>query len=95
MLAVVIVLKIMNAKIKADELVSKFNGVVNGYVGSSMLTNTEYPETILANAKICALKVVDEVRCELKEFDDDFGYTRSRLDFWEEVIKEIQLITVS
>ena len=85
----------MNAKIKADELVSKFNGVVNGYVGSSMLTNTEYPETILANAKICALKVVDEVRCEIGDFDNIDGYVQSRMDFWEEVIKEIQLIKVS
>ena len=85
----------MSAKIKADELVSKFNGVVNGYVGSSMLTNTEYPETILANAKICALKVVDEVRCEIGDFDNTDGYAQSRMDFWEEVINEIQLITVS
>lgn len=85
----------MNAKLKADELVAKFNGVVNGYVGSSMLTNTEYPETILANAKICALKVVDEVRCEIAEFDNSDGYAQSRLDFWEDVIKEIHLITVS
>ena len=85
----------MNAKIKADELVSKFNGVVNGYVGSSMLTNTEYPETILANAKICALKVVYEVRCEIGNFDNTDGYAQSRMAFWEEVIKEIQLITVS
>ena len=85
----------MNAKIKADELVSKFNGVVNGYVGSSMLTNTEYPQTILNNAKICALKVVDEIRCEISEFDNTDGYAQSRLDFWQDVVNEIQLITVS
>lgn len=84
----------MNAKNKADELVAKFNGIVNGYVGSSMLTNTEYPETILENAKICALKVVDEIRCEISEFDNTDGYAQSRLDYWDEVIKEIQLLTI-
>lgn len=35
------------------KLLEKFKPMVNGYVGSSMLTNTEYPETIEANAKKC------------------------------------------
>lgn len=77
----------MNAKIKADELVSKFNGLVNGYVGSS-----ECPETILANSKKCALKVVNEVIYEISDFDNTDGYAQSRVLFWEEVIKEIKLI---
>lgn len=81
----------MNARKKADELILKFNGVVNGFVGSSMLTNTEYPETILANSKICALKVVDEIRCEIVEFDNSDGYVQNRLDYWDEVIEEINL----
>lgn len=37
-----------------EKLIQKFKSYVNGYVGSSMLTNTEYPETILENAKKCA-----------------------------------------
>lgn len=69
----------MSPKEKAGQLVLKFNGVVNGYVGSSMLNNTEYPETILQNSKICALKVVDEIRCEIVEFDNLDGYAQSRL----------------
>ena len=35
------------------KLIEQFKPLVNGYVGSSMLTNTEYPETILANAEKC------------------------------------------
>lgn len=79
----------MEAKEKAKELVNNFKNMVNGYVGSSMLTNTEYPETILENAKICALKVVDEVRCEIRDFDNTDNYAQSRMDFWEKVINEI------
>jgi len=37
-----------------SKLIEKFKPFVNGYVGSSMLTDTEYPEAILANAEKCA-----------------------------------------
>lgn len=84
----------MNAKIKAEELVSYFKVLVNGYVGSSMLTNTEYPESILVKAKICALKVVHELRCEITNFDNTDSYAQSRLDFWDDVINEINSLEV-
>lgn len=38
---------------------------VHGYVGSSMLTNTEYSEQILAQAKKVATIVVDEILQEV------------------------------
>lgn len=37
-----------------EELIEKFKDYVHGYVGSSMLTNTEYPEQIVKQANACA-----------------------------------------
>ena len=56
----------MTTKEKAEELVNMFKEYVYGYVGSSMLTNTEYPEQILKNAKIVSIKTVKEI---LKNFE--------------------------
>jgi len=67
----------MNAKDKAKELVEKYKYYVHGYVGSSMLTNHEYPEQILSQAKKCALIAVDEI---LKVLDSEW----TKLDFWVE-----------
>jgi hypothetical protein len=57
----------MTPKEKANDFIKKFGYYVNGYVGSSMLTNTEYPEQILKNAKELSIIVIDEI---LKNFDD-------------------------
>jgi len=51
----------MTAKEKAQELVEKFKEYVHGYIGSSMLTNHEYPEQILSQAKKVSIIVVDEI----------------------------------
>ena len=56
----------MNTKEKAQELVDKFKNYVHGYIGSSMLTNYEYPEQILAQAKKASIITVDEI---LKNFE--------------------------
>ena len=56
----------MTEKEKAQELVDKYKDLVHGYVGSSMLTNTEYPEQILAQAKRAAMIVVDEIIEEIQ-----------------------------
>jgi len=48
-------------KEKAEELVEKFKEYVHGYVGSSMLTNYEYPEQILSQAKRVAILTVEEI----------------------------------
>ena len=57
----------MSEKEKAKELVEKFKDYVHGYIGSSMLTNTEYPEQILAQAKKVATIVVDEILQEVSQ----------------------------
>ena len=46
---------------KANELVDKFKDYVHGYVGSSMLSNHEYPDQILAQAKKVAIICVEEI----------------------------------
>jgi hypothetical protein len=48
-------------------LIKEFSKLVNGYVGSSMLTNTEYPETIQKNAEEC-LKIADEHAIKFAEW---------------------------
>ncbi len=68
----------MTPKEKAIELVEKYKPMVNGYVGSSMLSNTEYPETILENAKRCALIPVEMMIEE------------TRTKYWYDVKYEIQ-----
>jgi hypothetical protein len=75
----------MDEKQKAKELVEKYKPIVNGYVGSSMLTNTEYTETILANAKQCALIAVDEILKLLWLTHKNEAEYR----YWQEVKNEI------
>ena len=53
---------------KEQDLRDKFKRFVNGYVGSSMLTNTEYPETIEANADKCVQIAKDYAEQEAIEF---------------------------
>jgi hypothetical protein len=43
----------------ADLLIEKHKPYVNGYIGSSMLTNTEYPEQITRSATHCAIQSVN------------------------------------
>lgn len=80
----------MEAKNKAIELVEKFKKHVNGYVGSSMLSNTEYPETILSNAKQCALICVDEILDILSKAKDlNMLYRTELVVFYQQVKQEI------
>jgi len=51
----------MTPKEKAKELVDKYSNFVHGYVGSSMLSNYEYPESILEKAKKVSIITADEV----------------------------------
>ena len=75
----------MNTKEKAQELVDKFKDYVHGYVGSSMLTNHEYPEQILAQAKKASIIAVDEI---LKNFEGMTG--NDMVAYWEDV--KIQIL---
>jgi hypothetical protein len=56
------------------KLVEKFKPLVNGYVGSSMLTNTEYLETILANAEKC-VKISNTYTCDFLKWLNINDYT--------------------
>lgn len=84
---------------KAQELVEKFKEFVHGYVGSSMLTNTEYPEQILSQAKKVATIVVDEILQEV-HYGKKLDWIRERkggeefTPYWQKVKSEIQNIAV-
>ena len=79
----------MTPKEKAEELVNKFKEFVNGYVGSSMLTNTEYYEIILLNAKQCAIIAVDEIlEIEYWQYMESGG--KQEQIYWQEVKQEIK-----
>lgn len=75
----------MTPKGKALELVDKFKDYVHGYVGSSMLTNYEYPEQILSQAKIVAIITVDEILKTIEESSSEY-YD----NYWAEVKEEIE-----
>lgn len=78
----------MTAQDKAKELVKKYEDYVCGYIGSSMLTNTEYPEQILKHAKECAIIAIEEILKELESIDD--GQTSIPYEYWEQVKNEIE-----
>ncbi len=79
---------------KAQELIEKYKDYVHGYVGSSMLTNTEYPDQIERQAKQCAIIAVDEIieatkkrqlhwRANTLEFDIVYS------EYWQQVKNEL------
>lgn len=80
---------------KAQELVEKSKRYVHGYVGSSMLTNMEYPERILSQAKEVATMIVDEILQEIRH-GKKLDWVLERKDgqeyvlYWEKVKTEIQ-----
>lgn len=80
----------MNPREKAIDLVEKYKDFVHGYVGSSMLTNDEYPEQILSQAKKVALISANEVIYQLNNLG---GINDIQVKFavkhWEWVIEEI------
>ena len=78
----------MTPKEKANELVEKYKPYVHGYVGSSMLTNYEYPEQILSQAKKAALIAVNEILLFLS-LQMGF-YDEKAVKYFEEVKQEIE-----
>ena len=80
---------------KAAELIEKFKDYVHGYVGSSMLTNTEYPELIEKRAKKCAIIHVEGIIevLERKWFEIDFWTEElgELMKYWQEVKKELTI----
>lgn len=76
----------MTPKEKAQELVEKFKYHVHGYIGSSMLSNTEYPEQILSNAKKVSIIAVNEII----DATNTLGF--KDLEYWQQVKKELENI---
>ena len=74
-------------KEKAQELIEKFKDYVHGYIGSSMLTNHEYPEQILSQAKKVSLIAIDEI-CEAINWHE-FESPNEQWDYWNEVKIEV------
>lgn len=86
----------MLPKEKAQELVSKFKDYVHGYVGSSMLTNHEYPEQILSQAKKAAMIVADEMLHQYTTLNADLInalYRTEKVVFWQQVKIEIDYVS--
>lgn len=82
----------MNTKEKAQELVGKFKDYVHGYIGSSMLTNHEYLEQGLAQAKKASIIAVDEILDVLGDVGV-YGYADPKVTtYWESVKIEIERI---
>jgi len=78
----------MTPKEEAKRLIEKFDKHANGYVGSSMLTDTEIPESRFEQAKSIAKDVIDEilyVDCrDMGEFEFD-----KHIEYYNEVLVEI------
>ena len=71
-------------KEKALELCQKFGR-------TTLFTDCNEGYTLpLEIAKKCALIAVDEVRCEIRDFDNTDGYAQSRMDYLDEVKQEIE-----
>jgi hypothetical protein len=51
----------MTPQEKARELYNKMDWFTHGYVGSSMLSNTEFDEVKIKNTKSAALIIVEEI----------------------------------
>ena len=82
-------------KQKAQELVEKFKDFVHGYIGSSMLTNHEFPEQILSQAKKVATIAVDEILQEIAhgrklDWIQERKEGQEYIVYWREVKDEIQ-----
>lgn len=82
-------------KEKATQMIKHYSGFVHGYVGSSMLTNTEYPETIQNNAQRLSIEVCDEMIKEIEDYPyivDSF--LNKRINYWKNVRREIETINL-
>lgn len=72
----------------AQCLVDKFKPMVNGYIGSSYITGTEFPEAILKNAQTVAHSAADTIIFELSDLPR-IPYNERRTEYWKEVKRQI------
>ena len=78
---------------KAKLLIEKYSQYVHGYVGSSMLTNYEYPDQILSQSKKVATLECQSIIDELEFLNgqmEGFIFFNPRIDFYKGVIKAIE-----
>jgi len=75
---------------QAKELVKRFSKHANGFVGSSMLTNTEYPDSRFNHSKQIAKEVVVEILEVLEDHNGHFQYQTEK--YWKEVLAEIDTL---
>ena len=80
----------MTAKERAEVLIDKFKDYVHGYVGSSMLSNHEYPEQILSQAKKCAVIACETAISALKQLPQDNMKVIFEIKHYEWTIAEIK-----
>ena len=71
-----------------SKLKNEYKNYVNGYVGSSMLTNTEYPETINANAEKCANTSKDFTEAFVIWFIENCMYNKNENRELKDIIVE-------
>lgn len=87
----------MTTKQTAINLVEKYQKYVHGYVGSSMLSNDEYPDVVFERAKTLAGEISQEIRESLEhtkecldlEGINEYEYDND-IEFWKRVQKEIK-----
>lgn len=82
----------MTPKQKAKELVGKYKEYVHGYIGSSMLSNHEYPEQILLQAKKASLITANEVTDSLGLLNQSDMKVKYEILHWKWVKDEINNI---
>ena len=86
----------MIPKEKAVELIEKFKKYVHGYVGSGVLTNHEYPDQVLKQAKKVAVLCAREVLASspslpiLSEAGSFVNDIEESTEYWIEVLTEIE-----
>ena len=85
----------MTPKEKARQLFELHKDYVHGYIGSSMLTNTEYPEQIISQAKKAAAIGINELIKEAKTNYYTVRFKRCKLsdrEYWQAVLNELERI---
>lgn len=83
----------MTPKEKANELFEQFGMYVNGYVGSSMLSNFEFPDVLLERQKEITIKVIDTIMKSLQEYGNDTHELQNmdaEMRYWNQVKEEIK-----
>ena len=86
---IVKLLKYINPKDKAKELILFYDKIVYPFMGSGMLVNMEDEDVILRNAKICAHKTVDEILLTGPHREHEAFDIINGVEYWVRVKNEI------